>query len=120
MLNPWGITYIVGNVYDTKFPSNYFDYAVAGELIEHLEYPERFLAEALRILKKRGILAISTPLEETGIGEVDNERHLWSYSGRDLKNLLSPYGSVRIRVLRGNILPYRYHFPSLIAFCKKK
>ena len=33
----------VGDVYNTKFPNNYFDYAIAGELIEHLEKPEKFI-----------------------------------------------------------------------------
>ena len=111
----------VGDVYDTLLPSNYFDYAVAGELIEHLDDPEKFLSETFRILKHGGILALSTPLGETHAGEVDNHRHLWSWEVEDMYTLMAPYGSVRTKVVGSQYFPtYTYHFPTIISFTKKK
>lgn len=43
------------------FPSNYFDFIYAGQLIEHLFYPEKFLRESYRVLKKNGIMIMETP-----------------------------------------------------------
>lgn len=109
-----------GSVYDTKFPSNYFAYATAGELIEHLDDPEKFFKEAFRILKRGGMLALSTPLEETHAGEVDHERHLWSFNEKELEKLLKPYGTLKFKTLRSQFFPtYSYHFPNIIAYVKK-
>lgn len=41
--------------------SGYFDCITAGEVIEHLEAPVRFLTEAYRVLKPEGLLIITTP-----------------------------------------------------------
>lgn len=112
----------VADVYKTKYPDNYFGYAVAGEIMEHLEFPEKFLKEAFRILRPGGILALSTPKDEViEPGAIDGERHLWSYSVEDIKALLQPYGEVTTDVLGSKWFPfYKYSFPNIIAFCKKK
>lgn len=111
----------VQDVYNTKFPKEYFGYIVAGELIEHLEDPSRFVGEAMRILRPGGTLALSTPKEEEiEPGAVDGERHLWSFSEDDIIKMLEPYGEVRTEILGSQYFPfYEYHFPSIIAFCKK-
>lgn len=44
-----------------KFEDNFFDIVFAGEIIEHLVDPDRFLEEIYRILEKNGILILSTP-----------------------------------------------------------
>lgn len=114
------IYYQVGDVYRNRFPQNYFDYCVAGELIEHLERPEDFLRETFRVLKNGGTLALSTPKGETKKGEVDKERHLWSYEIDDIKKLLEPYGEIIIKVMRSQYFPrYIYHFPTIIAYVRK-
>ncbi len=43
------------------FPDGSFDFVTALEVIEHLEKPQRLLAEAARVLKDDGLLLISTP-----------------------------------------------------------
>jgi len=43
------------------FPDEYFDLAISFEVIEHLMNPDNMLREANRVLKKGGILLVSTP-----------------------------------------------------------
>lgn len=111
-----------GDIYHTKFPTGYFSYAILGEVIEHLEHPAEAIAEAMRILKPGGILALSTPKEEAlEPGAVDKHAHLWSFSVYDVKKMLEPYGETKIQILGSRYFPY-YHYcwPSIIAFTKKK
>jgi SAM-dependent methyltransferase len=69
-----------------EFPSMTVDYISASELVEHLEDPKKFIDECMRVLKKGGVLSISTPYEE-GVkqGAVDKHAHIWSFSEEDFK-----------------------------------
>ena len=101
------------------FENEQFDYIVVGQLLEHLGYPTIVLSQAFRVLKKRGILSLSVPLEETEKGEVD-KIHVWSFSKQDILNLLSPYGKVWMKILHSQYFPrYRYHFPHIVVYCRK-
>jgi 2-polyprenyl-3-methyl-5-hydroxy-6-metoxy-1,4-benzoquinol methylase len=88
------VNYIADTFTRIPMPSQYFNYVVAGEVIEHLEEPAAFIKEAIRVLKKDGILAISTPWEEGIKQTIVTTEHVWSYSIQDIKDLLSPYGDV--------------------------
>ena len=96
------------------------DYIVMGEVLEHLEEPRRAIEVVMSKLKPGGVLALSVPWEETELGEVDKERHIWSFSPGDIDELLKPYGRVIIQRLGSRWFPYRYAFPSIVAFCIKK
>jgi 2-polyprenyl-3-methyl-5-hydroxy-6-metoxy-1,4-benzoquinol methylase len=75
--------------YNLPFETESVDYVVAGEFIEHLEDPHRFIKEAKRILKKGGYLAISTPFEEgKSQGFIGGKQHLWSFDRTDIDELL--------------------------------
>lgn len=97
----------------------HFNYIVMGELLEHLEDPQKAIERAMGLLQPGGTLALSVPCEETELGEVDKERHLWSFSPEDIRQLLEPYGTVEIEILRSRYFPYKYAFPSIIAFVQK-
>lgn len=55
------IDFIVGDLFQMKFPSNSFDCVLFLETIEHVQNPVSFLKEFHRILKPGGSLIISTP-----------------------------------------------------------
>lgn len=116
------VDWIQGDVYATKFPPNYFSYIVAGELIEHLDRPEDFIAEAFRILKTGGVLALSTPEDEAREpGAVDDHRHIWSFKPEDIQTMLEPYGQTWLRSMGSDFFPqYEYHWPSILGYCRKK
>lgn len=96
------VKYVVGDCYHLPYQPEYFDYVVAGEILEHLESPQSFLAEAVRVLKIGGCLALSTPYLEGELQPLMTEEHLWSFNQEDIKGLLSPYGSVTIEFFRDN------------------
>lgn len=116
------INYTVGDAMNTCFPDNFFDYIVAGEILEHLEKPADFIKEMFRILKPNGKLAISTPKEETEAGEVDQYRHLFSFSHSDVRTLCKSYTKGCYIKDFPNWLQRRvnYHHPYIIAICTKK
>lgn len=46
---------------DIPFPDKCFDVILLVEVIEHLENPRHFFREVKRLLKKRGVLILTTP-----------------------------------------------------------
>jgi len=74
------------------FPNKKFDSIVAGELIEHLKNPEKFIKEANRILKKNGKLIITTPNKDSLMNKIfhNNETkiHLSLFNYDELKRML--------------------------------
>jgi ubiquinone/menaquinone biosynthesis C-methylase UbiE len=83
------VHYVVHDAYKLPFEDNSVDYVVAGETIEHLDEPKMFVDEALRILKPGGYLAISTPWEEwSKQGSIGGNLHVWSYSERDIQEIM--------------------------------
>lgn len=116
------VNYEVRDVYDTKFEDGYFDYVVMGEVLEHLEEPARAIQEAMRILKPKGTLALSVPLDEAKErGAVDAIHHIWSYTMKDILDVLMPYGRVKTGLLGSQYFPvYRYAWPIVLAFVRKK
>ena len=104
------VNFVLSDCKNTPFKDEYFDYLVAGELIEHIEKPEEFVKEMYRILKKGGTLALSTPFEER-----DNNRggawHLWSFTKKDIEDLLKDF-EVEVSV-------ESFGMKYIVAFAKK-
>ena len=78
------------------FKGGFFDSVFAGELIEHLHHPEKFVRESGRLLKKGGVLIITTPNRDSLINRVFRNYHaplhfsLFNY--RELEELLEKNG----------------------------
>jgi len=68
-LNPYCVQYctergfkcVQGDVYHIPFPSEFFDGVLLCHVLEHLEAPDRALAEIGRVLRPGGILSIRVP-----------------------------------------------------------
>lgn len=101
------VNYILGEATDTPFKDKYFDVVVAGELIEHLEEPEKLIKEMARIGKK---LILSTP-----ILEFYEPEHLHEFTQKDLIKMLSPYGKTEVKEIKSGRFPGRRY---LFAECE--
>jgi ubiquinone/menaquinone biosynthesis C-methylase UbiE len=106
------VNYIIGNCLALPFEKEIMDYIVAGELLEHLEKPEDFIKEVMRVLKPGGYLALSTPYNEGPSQPLIAKEHLWSFDDNDIIELLKSYGEVEIT-------HYKDTTNNIIAFCKK-
>ena len=119
------VDFRVGDIYNLpKDFENRFDYAVLGEVLEHLEFPDRAVREAFRVLRVGGILAISTPLlEENEPGALDAERHIWSFDTIDIARMIEEAGGTVIdyKILRSKWFPiYKYSWPTIVCWATKK
>lgn len=50
-----------GDIWEAKYPENYFDFIHISHVIEHVLGPKAYISEMKRILKPGGFLAIGTP-----------------------------------------------------------
>jgi ubiquinone/menaquinone biosynthesis C-methylase UbiE len=50
-----------GDIYKIPFDKNKFDIVILTEVIEHLDHPEVAIIEIKRVLKKNGVLLLTTP-----------------------------------------------------------
>jgi len=86
-----------GDCTSLKFKEKSFDVIVAFELIEHIENEQKFLNETKRLLKKNGILILSTPNKETyGLdhplgGKQKNPFHVKEYTEKELLSTLNKF-----------------------------
>ncbi len=60
-----------------------FDYAVCFEVIEHLDKPNMLIDNILKILKPGGYLILTTPYENSILGE---KEHVYSFDFQDMIN----------------------------------
>ncbi len=84
--------YKKGSAEEMPFTGSSFDSVVAGELIEHLQNPEKFLQESNRLLKEKGLIFISTPNRESLINRLTHSYntpvHLNLFNRKELFLLL--------------------------------
>ncbi len=55
---------IVADGYHLPFKNESFDCTVASEVIEHLEQPDKFISELIRVTKQNGSIILTTPYKE--------------------------------------------------------
>ncbi len=86
----------LSDVEKTRFKSNYFDIIVSAAVIEHLDNPEKFLSECYRLLKKGGLLIITTPNPffdkiASTIGYEKGDEHTITFKLKTLKAFLKKH-----------------------------
>jgi ubiquinone/menaquinone biosynthesis C-methylase UbiE len=72
------VEYLYGDATKTNLGDKEFDVSVAGEVIEHLENPQKLIDEMKRITKRRIIIS-------TARMEYNDPEHLWEFTKKDLK-----------------------------------
>jgi SAM-dependent methyltransferase len=117
-----GIETVAANVEESlPFPDETFDAVVAGELLEHLQFPEELVAEAGRVLRPEGVLVGSVPNAYRvqsrlrflrGHPPEDDPTHLHMFSARDVRKLLQGFDHVRVAFVGGR---YRRLYPRLLG-----
>ena len=106
-----GIETVVANVEEPlPFPDASFDAVVAGELLEHLQFPDALVAEARRVVRPGGVLVGSVPnayrLQSRlrflrGHAPEDDPTHLQMYSAGEMRRLLAGFADVHIEFVGG-------------------
>jgi len=98
------------------FPDASFDVVVAGELLEHLRFPDRLVAEARRVLRPGGLFIGSVPNSyrlksrlRFLVGRTpefaDDPTHLRMFGAADLLRLLSGFEEARVEHVAGRLVP---------------
>jgi SAM-dependent methyltransferase len=117
-----GIQPVQANVEDPlPFEDASFDAVVAGELLEHLQFPDALIAEIARVLRPGGVLVGSVPNAYRLQGRLcfllgrapeDDPTHLRMFSPAAMRELLSGFEDVRLDFVGGR---YRRLRPRLLA-----
>ena len=100
-----------------------FDVVVAGELLEHVRFPDRLVREVARVLRPGGLLVGSVPNSyrlksrlRFLVGRppefADDPTHLRMFGAADLRRLLAPLDGVELRYVAGRLVPLS---PRLLA-----
>jgi SAM-dependent methyltransferase len=91
------VEFAVGDLQQLERGDAEFDAVVAFEVIEHLPHPDRFVAEARRVLKPDGVLIVSTPRAEPGDDRPENPFHEREFAPEEFEQLLRvSFGSVDV------------------------
>lgn len=117
-----GIQPVLANVDEPlPFEDASFDAVVAGELLEHLQFPDALVAEIARVLRPGGVLVGSVPNAFRLQGRLrfllgrapeDDPTHLQMFSPAAMRELLSDFENVRLDFVGGR---YRGLHPRLLA-----
>lgn len=83
------IEFIEGSATKIPIPDNTLDVVISFETIEHIEDYKKFMVEIKRVLKKDGILILSTP-NDVEFPE-DNHFHVHEFQYNELQKLVKKY-----------------------------
>lgn len=113
------IKIIQGNAQRLPFPDNQFDIVIATAIIEHVERPEKLISESCRVLKRGGVLIITTPnpfFEKIAslIGALDGDEHQITFNLKTLKKYLKAGGFETLLLKKFMISPIGFPAEILI------
>lgn len=103
-----------GDFLTVDWPDEHFDVIVMSELVEHLVEPEPFLRQAARLLRRGGVLYLTTPHGRGISGRVLGAswsvlrppEHLHLYSIASMQEVLRRCGFGRAKVYTQGVLPH--------------
>jgi 2-polyprenyl-3-methyl-5-hydroxy-6-metoxy-1,4-benzoquinol methylase len=86
-------TAVLSSAEELPFDDEEFDAVHAAHVIEHLEDPDRFVAEAARVLRPRGRLIVATPdIERYRFEFWVDHTHRRPFTARSLEQILKMHG----------------------------
>lgn len=98
------LTLTVGSIYALPYADNTFDLVLCSEVLEHLEYPEKAIAELRRVTKKYCIITVPNEpyfrlanfLRGKNLSRWGNDiEHIQHWSVRSLKVFVSKFFTIR-------------------------
>jgi SAM-dependent methyltransferase len=117
-----GIEGVQGNVEEPlPFDDASFDAVIAGELFEHLQFPDTLVGEIRRVLRSGGVIVGSVPNAYrlqgrlrflVGRAPEDDPTHLHMFSATAVRSLLAEFQDVRLSFVGGR---YRRLHARLLA-----
>lgn len=108
------ITYKQGYVGALKdIPANYFDFVFSGEVLEHLDTPEKLFKDAYTALKPGGKFLVTTPVEDN----VRSDEHVWEFTHEDIEKLMLSNGFTDPRFI---YLPHLEHLMVIMCIGTKQ
>ena len=100
------------------FDDNTFDVIYSKSFIEHLYYPEKYLEEAYRVLKPKGMLLTLVPDWESNYKiYFDDFTHRTPFTKMALTDAYKMYGFKEVRVFKFRQLPIVWKYPLMNYFC---
>lgn len=107
------VDYVPADPYDWKeLASDSFDVVISGQTLEHIEFPDRTMAEIKRVLKPSGRVCIIVPSDGRKHEQPDYRR----YKHKDLHDLVVQSGFEIIKMWHGEAAPW---FDVVAVFEKK-
>ncbi len=100
------------------YPDNHFDTVFSKSVIEHLENPEHYLKECLRVLKPGGRLILLTPdwFSQKDIF-YDDPTHRHPYTVEGISNIMKMVGFANIEAEKFYQVPIVWRHPIMKVLC---
>lgn len=83
------VNFVVGDVYQTGFDPDFFDLIVCTEVIEHVQHPDKLIAESKRIAKDNALYVYTTPIRFTY--KPLDKMHVQEFYKEDFFKLIKPF-----------------------------
>lgn len=99
---------ILGDILNIKLKKEYFDTVICSEVIEHTNKPDLIINKIYQLLKKDGILILTTPHDKCLWTVLDDyAEHLNRYEIKEIRDLLTKFKIIDL---------YTIGFPFMAAF----
>ena len=100
------------------YADNSFDVIFTKSFLEHFYYPERFIKEALRVLKPGGLMLNLVPDWEANYRKYfDDYTHRTPFTSVSLRDIQLIHGFETVDVVKFRQLPIIWRYPMLNALC---
>lgn len=83
---------VIGSIDKIPFPDNSFDVCLCTQVLEHVPDPPKSIQEIYRVLKKDGLIFLSTH----GIWEKHDSCDYWRFTDESLKMLFDKFSDIKI------------------------